>query len=108
MDKFEILKQIFGYDTFREGQEELVDSSLLGRDVAGDHADGSREIYLLPGSGSFVSGIIHCGVSIDLAYEGSGVCVKCGWRPCGLHKQFSYRRASTGKPWNWHGREDIS
>ena len=35
MDKFEILKQIFGYDTFREGQEELVDSSLLGRDVLG-------------------------------------------------------------------------
>ena len=30
MDKFEILKQIFGYDTFREGQEELVDSSLSG------------------------------------------------------------------------------
>ena len=35
MDKFEILKQIFGYDTFREGQEELVDSSLSGRDVLG-------------------------------------------------------------------------
>ncbi len=35
MDKFKILKQIFGYDTFREGQEELVDSSLLGRDVLG-------------------------------------------------------------------------
>ena len=35
MDKFEILKQIFGYDTFRKGQEELVDSSLSGRDVLG-------------------------------------------------------------------------
>ena len=35
MDKFEILKQIFGYDTFREGQETLVDSTLSGRDVLG-------------------------------------------------------------------------
>ena len=33
MNKFEILKQIFGYDTFREGQETLVDSTLSGRDV---------------------------------------------------------------------------
>ena len=35
MNKFEILKQIFGYDTFREGQETLVDSTLFGRDVLG-------------------------------------------------------------------------
>lgn len=35
MNKFEILKQIFGYDTFREGQETLVDSTLSGRDVLG-------------------------------------------------------------------------
>ena len=35
MNKFEILKQIFGYDTFREGQETLVDSTLSGRDVMG-------------------------------------------------------------------------
>lgn len=35
MNKFEILKHIFGYDTFREGQETLVDSTLSGRDVLG-------------------------------------------------------------------------
>lgn len=33
--KYEILKNIFGYDTFREGQETLVDSTLSGRDVLG-------------------------------------------------------------------------
>ena len=33
--KYEILKNIFGYDTFREGQETLVDSALSGRDVLG-------------------------------------------------------------------------
>lgn len=35
MDKYQILKQYFGYDTFREGQELLVDSILAGRDVLG-------------------------------------------------------------------------
>lgn len=35
MDKYEVLKQTFGYTTFREGQERLVDSTLSGRDVLG-------------------------------------------------------------------------
>lgn len=35
MTKFQILKSIFGYDTFREGQEALIDSILSGRDVLG-------------------------------------------------------------------------
>lgn len=34
-DKYKVLKEIFGYDTFRDGQEELVDSTLNGRDVLG-------------------------------------------------------------------------
>lgn len=35
MDKKEILKKYFGYDTFREGQEELIDALLAGRDAFG-------------------------------------------------------------------------
>lgn len=35
MDKYEVLKQTFGYSSFREGQERLVDSTLSGRDVLG-------------------------------------------------------------------------
>lgn len=34
-DKFEILEQYFGYRTFRQGQEEIIDSLISGRDVAG-------------------------------------------------------------------------
>ncbi len=33
--KEEVLKQYFGYDSFREGQEKLIDSALNGRDVLG-------------------------------------------------------------------------
>lgn len=35
MDKHTILKNIYGYDSFRTGQEELIDSALSGRDVLG-------------------------------------------------------------------------
>lgn len=35
MDKYQILKQYFGYDTFREGQEFFIDAILNGRDVLG-------------------------------------------------------------------------
>lgn len=35
MDKYKILKEVFGYDSFRDGQEELVESTLQGRDVLG-------------------------------------------------------------------------
>ncbi len=35
MDKREILKQYFGHSAFREGQEELIDAILRGRDVLG-------------------------------------------------------------------------
>lgn len=35
MDKYEILKKYFGYDSFRPGQEILIDAVLNGRDVLG-------------------------------------------------------------------------
>ena len=34
-EKFDVLKAYFGYDSFRTGQEELVDGLLSGRDVVG-------------------------------------------------------------------------
>ncbi|MGL6200858.1 MAG: DNA helicase RecQ [Lachnospiraceae bacterium] len=40
MDKYKILKQYFGYDSFREGQEALIDSILAGRDTMGIQGTG--------------------------------------------------------------------
>ena len=39
--KYEILKKYFGYDSFRQGQETLIDGILQGRDVFGIMPTGS-------------------------------------------------------------------
>lgn len=41
MDKSQVLKHYFGYDTFREGQEPLMDGILEGRDALGIMPTGS-------------------------------------------------------------------
>lgn len=48
--KFEILKKVFGYDTFRAGQAEIVDSILGGQDVLGIMPTGAGKsiCYQLP------------------------------------------------------------
>ena len=40
-DKYQVLKQYFGYDAFREGQEVLINGILEGRDAFGIMPTGS-------------------------------------------------------------------
>lgn len=35
LNQLDMLKEVYGYDSFREGQEELIDSTLSGQDVLG-------------------------------------------------------------------------
>ena len=50
MDKLEVLKQVFGHEDFREGQERLVDELLGGHDVLGVMPTGAGKsvCYQLP------------------------------------------------------------
>ena len=65
MTKYEVLKKYFGYDSFREGQEMLVDALLNGQDVLGIMPTGAGKslcyqipALLLPGITLVVSPLI--------------------------------------------------
>ena len=65
MNPTEILKQTFGYDTFREGQPELIDALIQGRDVLGIMPTGAGKslcyqvpALLLPGVTLVISPLI--------------------------------------------------
>lgn len=65
MTPSEILKQYFGYDEFREGQVEIIDAVMRGRDVLGIMPTGAGKslcyqvpAMLLPGAALIVSPLI--------------------------------------------------
>jgi len=80
MDKREVLKSVFGHDTFREGQERLIDELLAGYDVLGVMPTGAGKsicyqlpALMLPGITLVVSPLISLMKDQVMALKASGV-----------------------------------
>ena len=46
----EVLRQYFGFSSFREGQQTLIDAVLAGRDVLGVMPTGGGKVAVLSGA----------------------------------------------------------
>ena len=80
MTKLEVLKKTFGYDSFREGQEKLIDAILAGQDTLGIMPTGAGKsicyqvpALMLPGITIVVSPLISLMKDQVQALNGAGV-----------------------------------
>ena len=72
MTKQELLKTHFGYDTFREGQEAVIDALLAGKDVLAVMPTGAGKSICYQVPALMMKGITLVISPSDLPYEGSG------------------------------------
>ena len=81
-----LLKQYFGYDEFRQGQEQLIEAALNGQDVLGIMPTGAGKSSLFSDSG-VDDGWDHTrDLTTDLADERSGWDTESSRNSCGIFK----------------------
>lgn len=96
-EKYRVLKQVFGYDAFRPGQETLVDSLLSGRDAMGIMPTGAGKSICFQVPGILLPGIsLVISPLISLMRDQVNALVQAGVRGAFLNSSLTpgqYRKA---------------
>ena len=98
MEKLEALRQYFGFSSFREGQQTLIDAILAGRDVLGVMPTGGGKslcyelpALLLPGLTLVISPLISLMKDQVMALQSVGIpagCIHSAMSPEELHEAY--------------------
>ena len=92
MDKLKVLKDVFGYSSFRDGQEEIIDSILEGRDVFGIMPTGGGKSICFQVPALMLEGItLVVSPLISLMKDQVATLVQSGVRAAYLNSSLTFR-----------------
>lgn len=107
-NKYELLKEYFGYDTYRKGQEEVIDGILSGRDVLGIMPTGAGKSVCYQIPALMFSGItIVISPLISLMQDQVASLNQAGIHAAYLNSSLTYRQYLTALKYARSGRYKI-
>lgn len=92
--KADVLREVFGYRSFRGGQEPLVDAVLDGRDVMAVMPTGAGKSLCFQVPALMLSGITIVVSPPHFADERPGQRAYPERRPCGVYQFLAHTRAN--------------
>lgn len=96
MNKTEVLNKYFGYSEFRQGQEELIDAILEGRDVMGIMPTGAGKSICFQVPALMLEGItLVISPLISLMKDQVNALTQCGIRSAYINASLSEKQLST-------------